>query len=68
MLKAFGNLHLWLLYGAIVLVALLAGYLLATPTDMSSLLPLGLLVVALLAPLLFRFHHELLIVSWNATI
>lgn len=68
MLKAFGNLHLWLLYGAIVLVALLAGYLLATPTDLGSLLPLGLLLGALLAPLLFRFHHELLIATWNATI
>ncbi|MFN0069655.1 MAG: O-antigen ligase family protein [Limisphaerales bacterium] len=67
MLKTFGNLHLWVLYGAVVLVALLAGYLLATPTDMSSLLPLGLLMLALVAPLLFRFHHEMLIASWNAS-
>lgn len=67
MLKLFGNLHRALLYTVVVVVAVVAGYLLATPTDPMSMLPLGLLGLALVAPLILRFRHDLLIATWNVS-
>ena len=54
---------------AIVLpLAAVAGYLLASPTDVDSLAFIGLLLLVLTTPLILKWHHPLLIFSWNAAI
>lgn len=54
---------------AIVLpLAAIAGYLLATPTEFDSLAFVGLLLMVLAIPFVLRWHHPLLIFSWNASI
>jgi hypothetical protein len=54
---------------AIVLpLALLLGYLIATPDTFGTVAVVGLLIGTLLIPLLLRWHHPLVILAWNATI
>lgn len=49
-------------------LAALAGYLLATPDQFDSVVLVGLLVAALLAPLVLKWHHALLVIGWQAAI
>jgi len=56
---------LWI-YGLCLPLALLIGYLLATPLSFSSMSVVGLIVLALFVPIILRWHHALLIVTWNA--
>src|SRR5438552_1674869 len=52
---------------AIVLpLAALIGYLMATPQEFDSVVLVGLVIVGLLLPVILKFHHPLLILSWNA--
>lgn len=54
---------------AIVLpLAGIVGYLLASPTDVDSVAFVGLLLLVLATPLFLRWHHPMLIFSWNASI
>ena len=65
----FKELYLprWLLvYGVCVPLALMLGYLLASPFSSRSILVVGLVLVALAFPMLLRWHHPLLIFTWNA--
>ena len=56
-----------LVYGICLPLAVILGYLLATPLDFSSL-GVEVLVLAVLAvPLLLRWHHIWLIAAWNST-
>jgi len=48
------------------LVAVLAGYHLATPMSYSSFGLIGIMLALLLSPLLLRWHHEFLIICWNS--
>lgn len=57
-----------LLFGILVPLAVLIGYLLATPTDFRSIGLIGLLVVGLCSPFIIRHHHTLMILCWNATL
>src|SRR2546426_4913313 len=57
----------WLLiYGVCVPLALLLGYLLATPFAFTSYATVGLVLSALALPVLLRWHHALLIFLWNS--
>ncbi len=54
-----------IIYGLCIPLAIYLGYLLANPLDRVSL---GIVIAALflpLIPLLLRWHHVLLVVSWN---
>ncbi len=61
------NLRSIVIYGICVSLALFLGYLLANPLQWSSLVPIVIILSVLLAPLLLRFHHPLLLLGWNAT-
>lgn len=52
----------------VIPLAAIAGYLLATPTDVDSLAFIGLLLMVLAIPFVLRWHHPMLIFSWNASI
>lgn len=57
----------WLLiYGLCVPLALLLGYLLATPLAFTSYVTVGLVLCALAVPIVLRWHHALLIFLWNS--
>ena len=53
------------IYAVIVPLALFIGYMMANPLDTSTFIESGLIVAVLLFPLLLRWHHPLLIISWN---
>src|SRR5436190_1762584 len=54
---------------AIVLpLAGIAGYLLTSPTDVDSVAFVGLLLLVLATPLFLRWHHPMLVFSWNAAL
>jgi O-antigen ligase len=54
---------------AIVLpLAAIAGYLMASPTDVDSVAFVGLLLLVLATPVFLRWHHPMLVMSWNAAI
>ncbi len=57
----------WLLiYGVCIPLALLLGYLVATPFAFTSYATVGLVLGALALPVLLRWHHALLIFLWNS--
>lgn len=55
-----------LIYAVALPLALLVGYLLATPFQLSSLAIVGLVLAVLVAPIFLQFHYPLLLFSWNA--
>jgi hypothetical protein len=56
-----------LVYGTCVPLAVLLGYLLATPYDANTLIVLSIVLSLLLSPLFLRWHHAWLVASWNMT-
>lgn len=54
-----------LIYGLCLPAAIFLGYLLATPLDWMSFVLIVLLVFVPLVPVLLRWHHFLLIATWN---
>lgn len=57
-----------LIFAVCLPLAVLVGYFLAEPTDMGSLVMVGLVLGLLAVPVLIRCIHPLLIFSWNAAI
>jgi hypothetical protein len=57
-----------LVFGLIVPVALLVGYLLATPQSFSSIAGVAMILAALSLPLVIKYHHSLLIIGWHAAV
>ncbi len=57
-----------IIYGVALPVALLLGYLLATPDSITTMGVVGLVLAMLLLPVFLRWHHQMLVFSWNATI
>src|SRR5437870_3758106 len=55
-----------IVFGICVPLALLVGYLLATPTDLMSFSAIGVVLLILCIPLLLRWHYPALIFCWNA--
>ena len=56
------------IYAMIVPLALFIGYLLANPMDTSAFVQAGFIGLILMFPLLLRWHHPLLILSWNLNV
>ena len=54
-----------IIYAVIVPLALFIGYMLTDPLDRSSFTFYGILALILISPILLRWHHPLLILSWN---
>ena len=55
-----------IIYAVIVPLAILIGYLLSNPLDTSTFTYVGILMAILVFPVLLRWHHPLLIFSWNS--
>ena len=56
-----------IVYAICLPVAVVLGYLLATPLDFTSLGVEVIVLCVLAVPLLMRWHHILLIAAWNST-
>ena len=56
-----------IVYGLCLPLAACLGYLLANPLDMTTMAVIGIVLLLLLAPLLLRWHHAWLILTWNMT-
>jgi len=57
-----------LIFAFVIPLAIVMGFFLADPTDSTSLIGVGFLLVFLLSPFLIRYHHTALIVSATAFI
>ena len=57
-----------LIYGLILPLAAILGYMLTTPLDPDSLKVIGVVAFALTTPLLIRSHQVILLFSWNAVV
>ncbi|HEY5298468.1 MAG TPA: O-antigen ligase family protein [Verrucomicrobiae bacterium] len=57
-----------IIYALCVPLAIWIGYLLAQPLDRENLIIAGIMALLLCAPILLRWHHFLLIATWNLTI
>src|SRR5436305_1819582 len=55
-----------IIFGICIPLALLVGYLLATPTDFMSFGVVGIIILVLCIPLFLRWHRSALIFAWNA--
>ncbi len=62
-----GLLRALIVYGCCVPLAVIVGYLLATPLDPTTVGVVGVLLFALTIPLFLRWHHPWLIATWNMT-
>jgi len=54
-----------IIYAVCVPLAVVVGYMLTNPMDYSTLGLFGVLALLLVSPILLRWHHPLLILSWN---
>jgi hypothetical protein len=54
-----------IIYGLCLPLAILLGYLLAMPMDLTNFVVVLLAVLLPLVPVLLRWHHFLLVLSWN---
>src|SRR5882672_8054490 len=54
--------------GVCVPLAVLVGYFMASPLESSSLAIMVMVLTALCLPLLMRWYHPLLVLTWNAAI
>src|SRR2546422_9667195 len=64
MTNAFALPRKLIIFGIVLPLAAFIGYLLSNP-DSDSLLLVGLVVFVLCIPLFLRWHHAILIVTWN---
>src|SRR5205823_6251633 len=57
-----------IIFAIVLPIAAILGFLLASPENLSSFVWIGLVAGAISLPLLLRWHHPLLILSWNASV
>lgn len=57
-----------LVFGIALPMAVVIGYLLATPDRLTSMAVIGLLLVVISIPFLLKWHHPLLVLTWNAVV
>ena len=57
-----------LIYGIAIPVALFLGYALSTPTELTSLGLIALILGLMSIPFLLHWHHPVLILTWNASL
>src|ERR1051325_2562372 len=66
MLNDVAIIRSMIIYAICVPLAILVGYLIAGPLDWTTFGTLGVVFFLLVLPLLFRWHHALLITIWNS--
>lgn len=67
MTNAFSLFRSLIIYGICLPLAIFIGYLLATPTDLTTYASVGLLFSLMTIPLFLRWHYPWLILAWNTT-
>jgi hypothetical protein len=67
MTSSFTVVRSILVYGICLPLAVFVGYLLAEPFTFTTFTTVGLLLLVLAIPILLNWHHQLLVLSWNAT-
>ena len=67
MTSSANSIRALLVYALILPLALILGYLLATPTDFGTWATLLLVLCVICAPLILAYHRPLLFLSWNMT-
>jgi hypothetical protein len=67
MTSSANSIRALLVYALILPLALILGYLLATPTDFGTWATLLMVLTVICAPLILACHHPLLFLSWNTT-
>ena len=65
MSNAFSLFRSLIIYAICLPLAIFLGYLLATPDDFVSFAMVTLVLVSLALPLFLRWHHPLLVLTWN---
>src|SRR5262245_3560486 len=60
--------RLLLIYGVSIPLAIFVGYFLANPLDLVPFFIFSLLVMLLFVPVMLRWHHLILVFSWNAAV
>ncbi len=65
MTNAFSLFRSLVIYGICLPLAIFVGYMLTTPTDLSSIAFVGILLSLMTIPLFLRFHYPWLVFSWN---
>lgn len=65
MSNAFSLFRSLIIYAVCLPLAIFLGYLLATPDDFVSFALVTLVLVSLALPLFLRWHHPLLVLTWN---
>ncbi|HRZ93072.1 MAG TPA: hypothetical protein P5022_09205, partial [Candidatus Paceibacterota bacterium] len=54
------------IFGVCIPLALLLGYVMANPFSSRNILLVGAVMMVITLPLWMRWHHELLLLSWNS--
>jgi len=67
MTSSANSIRALLVYALILPLALILGYLLATPTDFGTWATLLMVLSVICAPLILAYHYPLLLLSWNMT-
>lgn len=67
MTNAVSVIRALLIYSVCIPLAIFLGYVLASPTDYSTFYSVGLIFGLLLLPLLLKYHHPVLVLTWNTT-
>ena len=67
MTNTLGIIRALLIYGLCLPLAVYLGYLLAVPMSRGSMMFLAAAILLPLIPILLRWHHFLLILSWNVS-
>src|SRR6266705_3081610 len=57
-----------IVFGICIPLALLVGYLLATPTEFMSFGGIAIILLILAIPLLLHWHYPILLFCWNANL
>jgi len=65
MTNAFSLFRSLIIYSVCLPLAIVVGYLLATPLDLGSLVPICMVLGLLSIPIFLRWHYPIMIVSWN---
>src|SRR5262249_13094775 len=65
MITASNTLRALIIYAVVLPLALMIGYLLAKPLDTIAYATLSVLLLVIAAPLVLKWHHPMLFLSWN---
>jgi len=67
MISAASSVRSLLVYALVLPMALIMGYLLASPTDLGTWAMIAIVLLVLAAPVILARHHAVLFLTWNMT-